>query len=284
MKQSLTTKKSVLALTLLAGLATLSGAAHADKLDDIKQAGVVRIAVFDSNPPFGYIDPQTKKLVGYDVDVANAIAKDLGVKVELRATNPANRIPLLTSKKVDLIAANFTITDDRAKEVNFSLPYFATGQKFIAHKGVLKTPENIAGLRIGADKGTVQEITLRDRYPTAKVISYDDTPVAFTALRNGNVQAITQDDAKLVGLLGNLSATQKADFEISPFSITKEYQGVGIPKGEERLTAQVNETLVKLEKDGEAAKIYDRWFGPETKAAQPRGDFKFAPLDQQPKA
>ncbi len=66
--------------------------------------------------------------------MANAIAKDLGVKVELRATNPANRIPLLASKKVDLIAANFTITDERAKEVNFSLPYFATGQKLLLAK------------------------------------------------------------------------------------------------------------------------------------------------------
>ena len=188
------------------------------------------------------------------------------------------------STKVDLIAANFTITDERAKEVNFSVPYFATGQKFIARKGVLKTPEDIKKLRIGADKGTVQEITLRERFPTAKVISYDDTPLAFVALRNGNVQAITQDDAKLVGLLGNLPAAQKAEFEISPFSLTKEYQGVGIPKGEDRLTAAVNETLIKLEKDGEAVKIYDRWFGPETKSAQPRGDFKIAPLDQQPKA
>ena len=261
-------KHRALALTLLASLTSLAtGAAHADKLDDIKKAGVVRIAVFDSNPPFGYIDPQSKKLVGYDVDVADAIGKALGVKVELRATNPANRIPLLVSKKVDLIAANFTITDERAKEVNFSVPYFATGQKFIARKGVLKTPEDIKKLRIGADKGTVQEITLREHYPTAKVISYDDTPLAFVALRNGNVQAITQDDAKLVGLLGNLPAAQKADFEISPFSITKEYQGVGIPKGEDRLTASINDTLIKLEKDGEAVKIYDRWFGPETKTA-----------------
>ncbi|MFI0488409.1 MAG: ABC transporter substrate-binding protein [Yersinia sp. (in: enterobacteria)] len=284
MKQSLSTKKSLIALMLLAGLTTFSGAVHADKLDDIKQSGMVRIAVFDSNPPFGYIDQQTKKLVGYDVDIANAIAQDLGVKLQLRATNPANRIPLLTSKKVDLIAANFTITKDRAKEVNFSLPYFATGQKFIAHKGVLKTPEDIGKLRIGADKGTVQEITLREHYPTAKVISYDDTPLAFTALRNGNVQAITQDDAKLVGLLGNLPAAQKADFEISSFSITKEYQAVGIPKGEDRLTASVNNTLIKLEKDGQAEKIYNRWFGPETNSAQPRGTFKFAPLDQQPKA
>ncbi|MEQ1963301.1 ABC transporter substrate-binding protein [Xenorhabdus khoisanae] len=268
-------------LTLVSGL--VSGVAKADKLDDIKKVGTVRIAVFDSNPPFGFIDPQTKKLAGYDVDIANAIASDLGVKLELRPTNPANRIPLLSSKKIDLIAANFTVTNERAKQVDFSIPYFATGQKFIARKGVLTQPDDIAKLRIGADKGTVQEITLRERYPTAKVISYDDTPLAFAALRNGNVQAITQDDAKLVGLLANVPEAQKADFEISPFSITREYQAVAASKGEGRLIDAVNQTLSKLEKEGEAEKIYNRWFGPETKSAQPRGDFKFAPLESQAK-
>ncbi|MBD2804860.1 ABC transporter substrate-binding protein [Xenorhabdus szentirmaii] len=276
-------KSRVAVTALLTGLALISGVAKADKLDDIKKAGTVRIAVFDSNPPFGFIDPQTKKLAGYDVDIANAIASDLGVKLELRPTNPANRIPLLSSKKIDLIAANFTVTDERAKQVDFSIPYFATGQKFIARKGVLTTPDDIAKLRIGADKGTVQEITLRERYPTAKVISYDDTPLAFAALRNGNVQAITQDDAKLIGLLANVPDAQKADFEISPFSITREYQAVAASKGEGRLIDAVNQTLLKLEKDGEAEKIYNRWFGPETKSAQPRGDFKFAPLADQAK-
>ncbi|KAA1187923.1 ABC transporter substrate-binding protein [Photorhabdus heterorhabditis] len=276
-------KSRVLVTALLAGLALVTGVAKADKLDDIKKAGSVRIAVFDSNPPFGFIDPQTKKLAGYDVDIANAIANDLGVKLELRPTNPANRLPLLASKKIDLIAANFTVTDERAKQVDFSIPYFATGQKFIARKGVLKSSEDIKNLRIGADKGTVQEITLREHYPTAKVISYDDTPLAFAALRNGNVQAITQDDAKLVGLLANVPAAQKAEFEISPFSITREYQAVAAVKGEERLVEAVNQTLLKLEKEGEAEKIYNRWFGSDTKSAQPRGDFKFAPLEQQAK-
>lgn len=274
-------KARVLTTALLAGLALLANVAKADKLDDIKQAGVIRVAVFDSNPPFGFIDPQSKKLTGYDVDIAQAIADNLGVKLELRPTNPANRIPLLTSGKVDLIGANFTITDERAKQVDFSIPDFATGQKFIARKGVLKTPDDIAPLRIGADKGTVQEVTLRERYPDTKVISYDDTPQAFAALRNGNVQAITQDDAKLVGLLGNLPEKVKADFEISPFSITREYQALAASKGEDRLVENVNEALLKLEKDGQAEVIYNRWFGPDTKAAQPRGDFKFAPLDQQ---
>lgn len=274
-------KARVLTTALLAGFALLANVAKADKLDDIKQAGVIRVAVFDSNPPFGFIDPQSKKLTGYDVDIAQAIADNLGVKLELRPTNPANRIPLLTSGKVDLIGANFTITDERAKQVDFSIPDFATGQKFIARKGVLKTPDDIAPLRIGADKGTVQEVTLRERYPDTKVISYDDTPQAFAALRNGNVQAITQDDAKLVGLLGNLPEKVKADFEISPFSITREYQALAASQGEQRLVENVNEALLKLEKEGQAEVIYNRWFGPDTKAAQPRGDFKFAPLDQQ---
>ncbi|HHR6130534.1 TPA: ABC transporter substrate-binding protein [Providencia alcalifaciens] len=269
---------------LVAGLALTANVASADKLDDIKQAGVIRISVFDSNPPFGFIDPKTKKLAGYDIDIAQAIADDLGVKLELRPTNPANRIPLLTSGKVDLIGANFTITDERAKQVDFSIPDFATGQKFIARKGVLKTPEDIAPLRIGADKGTVQEVTLRERFPNTKVISYDDTPQAFAALRNGNVQAITQDDAKLVGLLGNLPEKVKVDFEISPFSLTKEYQALGASKGETRLIENVNATLLKLEKEGKANEIYNRWFGPDTKAAQPRGEFKFAPLSEQPKS
>lgn len=264
-------KKTALSLTLL-GVATM---AYADRLDDIKKIGVVKIAVFDSNPPFGSVEAKTRKIVGYDIDIANAIGAALGVKVELVPTNPANRIPLLASKKVDLISANFTITEQRAKEVDFSVAYFATGQKFIAKKGVLKQPDDLKNLRIGADKGTVQEITLREKYPSVKVISYDDTPIAFTALRNGNVQGITQDDAKLIGLLANLPEPIKAEFEISPFSITQEYQGIGITKGETHLVDAVNKALLDLEKNGQAEVIYNRWFGPQTKAALPRGDFKF---------
>lgn len=266
-------KKSILLASLFTLINIIMPTAQADKLDDIKKAGVIKIAVFDANPPFGFIND--KQIIGYDVDIANAIGKAFGVNVQFVATNPANRIPLLASNKVDLIAANFTITEQRAKAVDFSLPYFATGQKFIAKKGVLKTPDDIAKLRIGADKGTVQEITLREKYPDAKVISYDDTPIAFTALRNGSVQAITQDDAKLVGLLANLPVKIREDYEISPFSLTKEYQGIGISKGETRLVKAVNDALLALEENGEAVQIYNRWFGPTTASAIPRGDFKF---------
>lgn len=265
--------KSLTTVALISSLFVASSV-YADRLDDIEKRGQIKIAVFDSNPPFGYIDEKTNQIVGLDVDYANQIGKALNVKVELVPTNPANRIPLLTSQKADLIVANFTVTEERAKAVDFSVPYFATGQKFVAKKGVLKTADDLNNLRIGADKGTVMEITLREKYPTAKVISYDDTPFAFAALRNGLVNAITQDDAKLIGLLANVPEDQRAEFEISPFSITQEYQAVGIPKGETRLKDKVNQILLNLEKDGEAVTIYNRWFGPETKSAMPRGDFK----------
>lgn len=261
--------KKTLLTALILSLA--SGLALADRLDDIKKNGVLRVAAFDSNPPFGFLDAKTQKINGLDVEYAAAIAKKLGVKLELVPTNPANRIPLLVSGKADLVAANFTITAERAQQIDFSQPYFATGARFIARKGTLKSAEQLAGLRVGVDKGTTQEILLREKYPKTTLVAYDDTPLAFAALRNGNVQAISQDDAKLIALLAQ--APDKAKYEVSPFALSREYEGVGLPKGEARLQAVVNKTLVQLEKSGEAQKIYDRWFGPKTKAPLVR-DFK----------
>lgn len=252
-----------LRLATLLALSLLAGLAQADRLDDIKKNGVLRVAAFDSNPPFGFIDPQTRQIAGLDVDYAKELAERLGVKLELVPTNPANRIPLLTASKVDIVLANFTITEERAKQVNFSIPYFASGQQFIARKGTLSSPDQLGSLRIGVDKGTTNEIVLREKYPSAKLVAYDDTPFAFTALRNGNVQAITQDGPKLVGLLANVPDRDK--YEIPPFSISDDLIGAGLPKGEERLTEFVNESLRELEASGRAQAIYDTWFGPDSR-------------------
>ena len=104
---------------------------------------------------------------------------------------------------------------------------------------------------------------VREKFPQATIVAYDDTPFAFAALRAGNVQAITQDGPKLVGLLANVP--DKQNYEIPAFTISNDYMGVGIPKGETRLVGFVNDTLKGLEADGSAATIYNRWFGPQTK-------------------
>lgn len=253
--------KKLTAITALS-LAVLSGIAHADRLEDIKKSGVLRVAAFDSNPPFGFVDAKSRQIEGLDVDYAKAIAEKLGVKLQLQPTNPANRVPLLVANKVDLVLANFTITPERAEQVNFSTPYFSSGQQFIVKKGTLKNQDDLNKWRVGVDKGTVNEGVLREKFPGAKVIAYDDTPFAFTALRNGNVQAITQDGPKLIGLLANVPDKDK--YEVPPFTISNDLIGVGIPKGETALTEFVNQTLVELEAKGQAQKIYDTWFGPNT--------------------
>lgn len=259
---------SPLLLASAVALTLLPVAAHADKLDDIKKAGVLRVAAFDGNPPFGYVDAASKKIVGLDIDYANELGKKLGVKVEIVPTNPANRIPLLSSNKVDLVFANFTITEDRAKVIDFSIPYFASGQQFLAKKGVLKNADGIKDIRVGTDKGTTMETTLREKYPDTKVVLYDDTPLGLAALRNGNIQAFSQDGSKLTAILASLPDKDK--YEIPAFAISEEYEGVGVPKGETRLVAFLNDWLRDLEKTGTAQQIYDKWFGPQSKSPLPR--------------
>lgn len=108
------------------------------------------------------------------------------------ATNPANRIPLLQSGKADLIVADITITPERAQVIDFSTPYFVTGQQFLVPAGSPDKLDEYSKARIGAVKGTTGEQALHQRFPQARVLSYDDIPLALTALRNGNVQAITR--------------------------------------------------------------------------------------------
>jgi polar amino acid transport system substrate-binding protein len=243
-------------------LALLAGWAHADQLDDIKHAGKITIGVFDSNPPFGYVDNQSHKLAGYDIDFANEIAKKLGVKLELQATNPANRIPLLVSKKVNVIVADFTITPERAQQVDFTTPYFIGGQQFLAPKGKFLNKQDLAHAKIGAVKGTTEEQEVRKDFPGATVLSYDEISLALVALRNGNVQVITQDGALLAGLLAK--APDKAHYAISPYAVSVEKIGIAVGKGETRLLKTINQTLVELEKNGTATKIYNKWFGKQS--------------------
>lgn len=194
-------------------------------------------------------------------DMKREIIAIIGRLKDPRLANPANRVPLLVANKVDLVLANFTITPERAEQVNFSIPYFASGQQFIVKKRHPQLPRRTEQVARRCRQGHGQQGVLREKFPGAKVVAYDDTPFAFTALRNGNVQAITQDGPKLIGLLANVPDKDK--YEV-PF-ISNDLIGVGILKGEVRLTDVVNQTLTELESQGKAQGIYDAWFGPTTK-------------------
>lgn len=244
----------------------------ADTLDTVKKKGVLVVGVKDSTPGFGFIDEKTREIVGYDVDFVKAIANKLGVKLELKSVTSSTRMPQLTEGNIDMIAATMTVTPERAQQIDFSYTYFLTGQKFITKKGTAKTLADLDGKRIGTAKGSTSEQNAAKALPKATVLSFDDYPQALLALQQGKVFAVTTDESILANLLGN--APNKEQYEIPNIQISDEPYGLGMRKGDKNLVDFVNKTLLDMEKSGEAKKIFDKWFGPTSKAPMQRGNFK----------
>src|SRR5512136_403503 len=143
-------KKSIVLFSVLAFVLGIFGTAlAADVYDTIIKRGVLIGGVKDSTPGFGYIDQNTREIVGYDVDFLKAIANKMGVKLELKPVTSASRMPQLMAGNIDIIAATMTKNAERAKQIDFSYAYFMTGQKFIVKKGTVKKLEDLNGKRIG---------------------------------------------------------------------------------------------------------------------------------------
>ncbi|GFO53533.1 amino acid ABC transporter substrate-binding protein [Geomonas sp. Red276] len=266
--------KRLAAVVLGLVLACTAGKAAfaADTLADVKKKGVLVAGVKDSLPPFGYVDEKSREIVGYDVDIVKAIAKKLGVRVELKPVTSASRMPQLMEGNIDIIAATMTKNPERAKQIGFSHTYFATGQKFITRKGSVRSLKDLAGKKIGTAKGSTSEQNVKKAIPTATVLSFDDYPQAFLALQQGKVAAVTTDEAILAGILAK--APNKAKFEIPNVQISDEPYGLGMRKDDVKFIAFVNKTLLEMEKSGEAKRIFEKWFGPST-AFHLKRNFKF---------
>lgn len=258
MFKKLVTMLMVTMLTAVSAKAVLAG----DTLAEVKKKGVLVAGVKDSLPPFGYIDEKTRQIIGYDIDFVNAIAKKLGVRVELKPVTSASRMPQLQEGHIDIIAATMTKNAERAKVIDFSHTYFFTGQKFITRKGTVKSLKDLEGKRIGTAKGSTSEQNVKKAIPSATVLSFDDYPQAFLALQQGKVAAVTTDEAILAGILAK--APNKAQFEIPNVQISDEPYGLGMRKGDKHFVDFVDKTILEMEKSGEAARIFNKWFGPNT--------------------
>ena len=255
-------KAFTIALSLLLAGSFFAGASLAgDTLADVKAKGVLVAGVKDSLPPFGYIDEKTRTIVGYDIDFCRAIAKKLGVKLELKPVTSASRMPQLMEGNIDLIAATMTKNPERAKQIDFSYTYFFTGQKFLTKKGTAKTVKDLDGSKIGTAKGSTSEQNAKKALPNSTILSFDDYPQGVLALQQGKVVAVTTDESILAGLLAKLP---KGQYEIPAIRISDEPYGLGIRKGDTNFLNFVNQTLLEMEKSGEAKAIFDKWFGPDS--------------------
>jgi polar amino acid transport system substrate-binding protein len=255
-------KLATLLIVMVLATFTVKVAIAADTLADARKKGVLVVGCKDSLPPFGYIDEKTRQIVGYDIDFVSAIARKMGVKVELKPVTSASRMPQLQEGHIDIIAATMTKNPERAKVIDFSHTYFFTGQKFITKKGSVKSLKDLEGKRIGTAKGSTSEQNVKKAIPSSTVLSFDDYPQAFLALQQGKVAAVTTDEAILAGILAK--APNKAQFEIPNIQISDEPYGLGMRKGDTNFVNFVNKTILEMEKSGEAAKIFEKWFGPNT--------------------
>jgi len=232
--------------------------------------------VLGTDEPFSFVDPATREIVGYDVDMCNAVAKSLGVKPVLKQISVAARLPELQQGHVDLLAASLTHNKERESQIDFSLSTFITGQKAMVRKeSGITTLGQLDGKKILTVKGSTMESNIAAKIKNATVVSFDNSPQALLALEQGKGVAYVNDETSLVSNLVKLGPAAK-DYTLVPQYLSSEHLALGIRKGETGFRNQVNQVLSKMEADGDAQKLYDKWFGPNTKMKFPARAFKIS--------
>lgn len=197
-------RKLIAAAIIFTLVLSLSAAAYADDgayrtLDEIKDSGVINIGVFSDKSPFGYVD-ENGDYQGYDVYFANRIGEDLGVEVNFVSTEAASRIEYLQTGKVDIILANFTVTEERAEEVDFALPYMNVALGVVSPEdAVIESLDDIGeDDQVIVISGTTAETYLVKNNPDIKLQKYDAYAEAKTALENGNGVAWANDNTEVI--------------------------------------------------------------------------------------
>jgi len=254
---------SHLTIALILG-ASVASAAHADQLSDIKKKGELVCGVLGTDEPNSFVDPKTREIVGYEVDLCNDIAQKIGVKPVLKQIAVAARIPELQQGRVDILTASLTHNKEREGLIDFSLSTFITGQRVLVKKssGITDVAQ-LAGKKVLTVKGGTQEPNLKRAVPTADVVTYETTVQAFLGLQQGKGVGYVDDEASLLNNYAKLGAAQK-DYLVLPQSLSTEALAIGIRKGEPEIKTLVDGVLRDLEKSGDAQKLFVKWYGPNS--------------------
>src|SRR5450830_952791 len=235
--------------------------AQADQLGDILAKKSLSCGVYADVPPFSAPDPQTRELVGMDVDLCKVLAKNMGVALELKPLSVEARIPEVKMGRVDVIFANLAYTKTRAEQIQFSDPYYIAKETLVVRAANADQPKSFfKDKRISSTKGSTSEQSIR--IAGATPVTFQDTGSAYMALQQN----------KVVGLVTNTMTALK---------LVNQAKAAGV----ELALAKVNESLMAMETAGEIDAIWDRWIGPNTEYKMVREDkvqslsaLKFDPL------
>ncbi len=230
-----------LALSLLFAAAALA-ASRARTLQDIKDSGTLVIGVFSDKKPFGYVD-ENGDYQGYDVYFARRLAQDLGVELKLVSVDAPNRVEYLTSAKVDIILANFTVTPARAEVVDFALPYMKVALGVVSpDSALITTAEQLAGKTLIVSKGTTAETYFAENHPEVRLLKFDTYTEAFNALLDGRGDALSTDNTEVLAW-----ALENPGFTVGIESLgSLDTIAPAVQKGNDTVRAYIDEEIKAL--------------------------------------
>lgn len=247
--------------TSASGGDTAGEAADSAAVAKIKERGKLLVGVKYDTRLFGLKDPASGNVEGFDIDISKAIAKHiLGDEnaIELKEVTSKTRIPMLNNGEIDMVVATMTITEERKQEVDFSDVYFQAGQSLLVKKGSPITGiESVTkDTKILGSKGATSIKNIKDKVPGVTVLEFDNYQDAFAALKAGQGDALTTDDAILYGM-----AAQDENYEVVGEPFTDEPYGIAVQKGNTDVVQAINDALAELKSNGEYDAIYTKWIG-----------------------
>ncbi len=218
-----------------------TGAAHADLLKDIRDAKKIRIALDTGSPPYGFVGSDMQP-TGSDVETARLLAKDLGVELEIIQVTSPNRIPFLQSGKADIVVASLSVTPEREKVIDFSVPYAQILAVVAAPKDAkIANFADLKGMRVATTRGSNNDKVVTTGAPDAKIVRYDDDATLVTALVSGQADTIATSPAILTAIKAKVPTkdlTTKFVMQTVPL-------GIGMRKDEPQLKAWLNDWITK---------------------------------------
>ena len=225
---------------------------------DIKQSGKLIIGVFSDKAPFGYID-KDGNYQGYDVYFAERLAKDLGVKAEYISLEPANRVEYAKTGKVDIVLANFTVTKERAEQVDFALPYMKVALGVVSPaKANITSIDQLKDKLLIVAKGTTAETYFAKHHPEVKLLKFDQYTETFNALLDGRGAAFSTDNTEVLAW-----AMKNPDFKVGITSLGDlDTIAPAVQKGNKELLAYINDEIKKLGEENFFHKNYEATLAP----------------------
>jgi polar amino acid transport system substrate-binding protein len=263
----------VLALPLATSCSSgpAASAPRASVLDGVKERGVLLAGIRFDNPPHSFID-EGGEWIGFDVDIAAALAEELGLELEMVRVDELTRISYLKNGKIDVAVASMSHTHEREREIDFSQTYFWSKQTFLVRQGEITSLEDLVGKTVGMDRGSSaignwEDWLAANGFPgDPEIVEFSDKQAAAEAVRQGAIAGWAED-------YEILASFAKVDPELAVLadeSIGSKLDGIGVPEDDSQMRDAVNAALQRIAASGLYDRIYDRWFGPSSETPVPR--------------